>query len=71
MYCIVLSILYYCIWQVAQGRVWTGKQALAVGLVDGIGGLWQAVDIAYRLAGISLNTTRDGKRPTIIYIAYL
>ncbi len=31
---------------VAQGRVWTGEQALAAGLVDGLGGLEAAVRIA-------------------------
>jgi len=28
----------------AQGRVWTGQQALENGLVDSLGGLWQAVN---------------------------
>jgi len=31
---------------VAQGRVWTGEEALAAGLVDGLGGLQDAVRIA-------------------------
>jgi protease-4 len=31
---------------VAQGRVWTGEEALAAGLVDGLGGLQEAVRIA-------------------------
>ncbi len=31
---------------VAQGRVWTGQEALAAGLVDGLGGLQEAVRIA-------------------------
>lgn len=33
----------------AQGRVWTGREALARGLVDHMGGLWSAVDIARQL----------------------
>ena len=36
----------------AQGRVWTGEQAKALGLVDGLGGLRQALELAKRLAGI-------------------
>ena len=38
----------------AQGRVWTGEQAQALGLVDGLGGLRQALETAKRLAGIPL-----------------
>eukprot|EP01033_Poteriospumella_lacustris_P015346 gene15348-10973_t len=34
---------------IAQGRVWTGREALARGLVDHMGGLWTAVDIARQL----------------------
>jgi protease-4 len=37
---------------VAQGRVWTGEQALEVGLVDGLGGLATAVTVAREKAGI-------------------
>jgi len=39
--------------EVAQGRVWTGKQALERNLVDELGGLSQAVDSAAELAGLS------------------
>ena len=35
---------------IAQGRVWTGKQALQNGLVDGLGGMDQAIEAAARLA---------------------
>jgi protease-4 len=38
---------------VARGRVWTGEQALARGLVDDLGGLQAAADRARQLAGIS------------------
>ena len=38
---------------VAQGRVWTGRQAREVGLVDTLGGLDRAVAIAKERAGIS------------------
>lgn len=36
---------------IAQGRVWTGADAIGLGLVDEIGGLRQAVDYAASLAG--------------------
>ncbi|MCH8479575.1 MAG: signal peptide peptidase SppA [Wenzhouxiangella sp.] len=38
--------------EVAQGRVWTGAQALEFGLVDQLGGLEQAIDAAARRAGL-------------------
>ncbi len=37
---------------VAQGRVWTGRQALQRGLVDKLGGLHDAIGAAARLAGL-------------------
>jgi protease-4 len=37
---------------IGQGRVWTGKQALELGLVDQLGGIDDAVKIAAELAGI-------------------
>lgn len=38
--------------EVAQGRVWTGEDALQVGLVDQIGNLNDAIKKAAELAGI-------------------
>ncbi|KAK6795334.1 hypothetical protein RDI58_008787 [Solanum bulbocastanum] len=38
--------------EVAQGRVWTGKDALSRGLVDAVGGLSRAVAIAKQKANI-------------------
>lgn len=38
---------------VAQGRVWTGSDALQKGLVDALGGVNRAVEIAKDLAGIA------------------
>jgi protease IV len=35
---------------IAQGRIWTGEQALQNGLVDGLGGMDQAIEAAARLA---------------------
>jgi protease IV len=37
---------------IAQGRVWTGSDAMEVGLVDGMGGLERAVASAARMANI-------------------
>lgn len=42
--------------QVAQGRVWTGGQALDRGLVDHIGGLWRALQVAEELQQVDLHT---------------
>jgi protease-4 len=41
---------------VAQGRVWTGTQALEVGLVDHIGGLEDAIAAAADLAGLEADS---------------
>lgn len=38
--------------QVAQGRVWTGRKAKEIGLVDELGGLDRAIEIAAELANI-------------------
>lgn len=42
---------------VAQGRVWTGAQALAHGLVDGLGDLHEAARQAAELAGLPAGRT--------------
>ena len=39
--------------EIAQGRVWTGKQAKALGLVDELGGLDTALSIAKEQAGFA------------------
>lgn len=41
---------------VAQGRVWTGRQAREIGLVDELGGLPRALAIAQQRAGIGRDT---------------
>jgi protease-4 len=38
---------------IAQGRVWTGSDALGIGLVDAIGGLDRAIESAARLAKVT------------------
>ncbi|MDP3893264.1 signal peptide peptidase SppA [Nocardioides sp.] len=50
---------------VAKGRVWTGADALDVGLVDELGGLSRAVDLACELAGVDRGgvTTRTLPKP--------
>ena len=52
--------------QIARGRVWTGAQAKTLGLVDQLGGFYDAVDRAKALAGIqgparlkSMNTVKS------------
>jgi protease-4 len=44
--------------EIARGRVWTGAQAHELGLVDELGGFYQAVDKAKALAGLSGQTVR-------------
>lgn len=38
--------------KIGRGRVWTGNQALKLGLVDELGGLSRAIELAKELAGI-------------------
>ncbi|MBK7188157.1 MAG: signal peptide peptidase SppA [bacterium] len=38
--------------EVAQGRVWTGRQGVERGLVDGVGGLERSLDAAKRRLGV-------------------
>ncbi len=45
--------------EIAQGRIWTGKQAKALGLVDKLGGLDTAVSIAKEQAGFSAGDKVD------------
>lgn len=47
---------------VAQGRVWSGSEAVAVGLVDELGGLDNAIEHAASLAGITEYRTTDYPR---------
>lgn len=45
------------VYAIAEGRVWSGSNALTIGLVDEIGGFTHAVAKATQLAGISNNYT--------------
>ncbi len=49
--------------EIAQGRVWTGKQAKEIGLVDELGGLDTALSIAKEKGGIA-----DGDKYNIIVL---
>ncbi|MDW7709115.1 MAG: signal peptide peptidase SppA [Deferrisomatales bacterium] len=46
----------------ADGRVYSGRQALELGLVDRLGGFWDAVDLAGELGGISGEPKLDYRR---------
>lgn len=50
--------------EVAQGRVWTGRQALNRGLVDRMGGMWAAIRAAAHLA--ELDTDRGLAVQTLV-----
>jgi protease-4 len=39
--------------EIAQGRIWSGIDALEIGLVDGLGGLNEAISMAAELAEVS------------------
>lgn len=38
--------------EIADGRVYTGEQAVEIGLVDDLGTMWDAVDMASEMAGV-------------------
>jgi protease-4 len=44
----------------AQGRVWTGRQALSLGLIDQLGGVQRALDEAKVLAGPKTSAPLEG-----------
>lgn len=52
--------------EVAQGRVWTGKDAHSRGLVDALGGLSRAIAIAKQKANIPLH-----KKVRLIFVTNL
>jgi len=45
--------------EIAQGRVWTGEQAKQLGLVDELGGLYKAIDMAKQRARIPADEEVD------------
>jgi len=56
---------------IGAGRVWTGRQALANGLVDDMGGLWQATAKARELAHLDERVPVHVIHPERQYIAPL
>ncbi|GHT02522.1 signal peptide peptidase SppA [Bacteroidia bacterium] len=44
---------------IGQGRVWTGNQALDLGLIDQLGGLHDAIEAAAKLAAVTDYSTRE------------
>ena len=46
--------------KLADGRIFSGAQALELGLVDKLGGLSEAVELAAKLAGIK-------EKPIVVY----
>ncbi|WP_309092942.1 signal peptide peptidase SppA, partial [Phenylobacterium sp.] len=50
--------------EIAKGRVWTGAQAKQLGLVDELGGFYQAVAKAKALAGLTGDVTLRRMTPT-------
>ena len=52
---------------IAQGRVWSGKDAIKNGLIDRFGGLQEAVDCAARLAKLSDYRLREFPEPQNIF----
>ena len=51
------KLVYATLDTIANGRVWTGSQALAHGLVDELGDFQRAVEIACTLADLPVNGT--------------
>lgn len=44
---------------IAQGRVWSGSDAMRIGLVDGFGGLTAAIEEAAKMAGLEAWSLRE------------
>ena len=49
----------------AKGRVYTGQDALALGLVDELGDLEDAIELAARMAGLDLEDARIAEYPKL------
>jgi len=50
------NMTFDAVHDIAQGRVWTGNDGQQIGLIDTLGGLNTAINIAKNLAGINENT---------------
>lgn len=56
---------------IGQGRVWSGSNAISIGLVDTIGGLKASVEEAAKLAGIDTYSIRELPEPEDPYTRIL
>ena len=57
--------------ELAQGRVWTGEQALQLGLVDELGDLKEAIEVAADLAELSEYSVDYRRKPLSVYEQFL
>lgn len=57
--------------EIAQGRVWTGEQALELGLVDQLGDLNDAIKVAAELANLSDYMVDYRRKPLTVYEQFL
>ena len=48
--------------EIAKGRVWTGTQAKEIGLVDELGGIMKAIEVAKEMAEIDADAKINLKR---------
>lgn len=53
--------------EIAQGRVWTGEKALALGLVDQLGDLNDAIKVAAELANLAEYEVDYRRKPLTVY----
>jgi protease-4 len=51
---------------IAQGRIWTGEKALALGLVDRLGNIQDAIDCAARMAKLKEYGVREYPEPQTV-----
>jgi protease-4 len=52
---------------IAQGRVWTGKRAIGIGLIDRFGGIQDAIDCAARMAKLTDYRLKEFPEPKNIF----
>jgi protease-4 len=52
---------------IAQGRVWSGEDAIRIGLIDRFGGLQEAIDCAARMAKITNYRLREYPEPQNVF----
>jgi protease-4 len=57
--------------KIAQGRVWSGTMAKEIGLVDEIGGLDKALEIASKKAGVEKYTAQEYPEPKSMFSTLL